>query len=251
MEKLSIVIITFNEEKNIQSCLESVVELSDDIIIIDSFSTDRTQQICESFPHVRFVKHEWQGYAKTKNYANSLTKYNYILSLDADEVVSPQLKGSISSIKKPIDGVFEFNRLTNYCGTWIHHCGWYPDKKTRIFPKEGSYWEGDFVHETLVIPEGLNTHFLKGDLFHYSYHSIEDHYNQIEKYSSLHAEKMKHQGKKASFLKLYISPIFKFIRTYFLELGFLDGSSGYRIARISAKAVRLKYQKLNMMNRES
>ena len=250
MEKLSIVIITFNEEKNIKACLDAVVDLSDDIIVVDSFSTDKTKEICEQYANVNFVSHKWEGYAKQKNFANSLVKYPYLLSLDADEVISKELMASIKALHS-FNGVYEFSRLTNYCGSWVHHCGWYPDAKIRVFPKEGSYWEGDFVHETLVIPTGLETIRLNGDLLHYSYHSIEDHYNQIEKYSSLHAEKMKHAGKKASFLKQYISPAFKFFRTYFLQLGFLDGKAGYDIARISAKAVRLKYHKLKQISNGS
>lgn len=247
MEKLSIVIITFNEEKNIKACLEAVVGLSDDIIVVDSFSTDETRTICESYSNVNFVLHKWEGYAKQKNFANSLVKNKFLLSLDADEVISPELRSSIENTES-FNAAYEFSRLTNYCGSWVHHSGWYPDAKIRIFPKEGSYWEGDFVHETLVIPDRLKVIRLIGDLHHYSYHRIEDHYNQIEKYSTLHAEKMMHAGKKADFLKQYISPSFKFFRTYFLQLGFLDGKAGYDIARISAKAVRLKYHKLKQLS---
>ncbi len=243
MEKLSVVIITFNEERNIEKCLKAVSSISDDIVIIDSFSTDNTETICKNFENTRFVKHKWEGYSKTKNYGNSLAKYNWILSLDADEVLSPELKDSISAISK-FSGVYEFNRLTNYCGHWIKHCGWYPDKKIRIFDKSIVSWTGDFVHETLVIPSNTRLTFLKGDLFHYSYYSVDDHYKQIENYSSLHAKKMQKDNKTASFTKLYFSPIFKFIRTYILQLGFLDGSAGYKIAIISAKAVKLKYLKL-------
>jgi len=249
MENFSVIIITFNEEKNIKSCLDAVVDLSDDIVVVDSYSTDKTKEICMQYKNVNFVSHKWEGYAKQKNFANTLAKHTYLLSLDADEVISKKLKSSILAISS-FDAVYEFSRLTNYCGSWVHHCGWYPDAKIRIFPKEGTYWEGDFVHETLIVPENLKTIRLEGDLLHYSYHSIEDHYRQIEKYSSLHAEKMKHAGKKASLLKLYLSPVFKFFRTYFLQLGFLDGKAGYDIARISAKAVRLKYLKLKQINNE-
>ncbi len=246
MEKLSVVIITFNEEKNIRKCLDAVCNLSDDIIIIDSFSTDATQEICESFDNLRFIKHKWEGYSKTKNFGNSLAKYDYILSLDADEVISEQLAASIGKIDK-LQDAYEFNRLTNYCGSWIKHCGWYPDKKVRIFNKKELYWEGDFVHETLVIPAATKINFIEGDLLHYSYHNVGEHYAQIENYSSLHAQKMKQSGKKSSVLKLYISPIFKFFRTYVLQGGFLDGKAGFLVSKISAKAVKLKYQKLKAL----
>lgn len=246
MEVLSVVIITFNEEKNIRKCLDSLVSVSNDIIIIDSYSTDNTELICNEFDNIRFIKHHWQGYSKTKNFGNSLANNDYILSIDADEVLSDELKKSIENIDK-LNGAYEFNRMTNYCGTWIKHCGWYPDKKLRIFNKKDIFWEGDFVHETLKVPANTKINFLFGDLFHYSYHTVDDHYNQIEKYSTLHAQKMLDANKRATFIKIYLSPIFKFIKTYFLQLGLLDGSAGFIIARISAKAVKLKYQKLKAL----
>jgi len=247
MQLLSIVIITFNEENNIKACLDAVQGLSDDIIIMDSFSTDATEQICHNYPHLRFVKRAWEGFSATKNHANALARYPYILSLDADEVLSPTLRQSIENIEN-FNALFGFNRLTNYCGSWVHHCGWYPDRKIRIFPKEGSLWEGAYVHETLKTPSNLKEVWLKGDLWHYSYHSLEDHFRQIEKYSDLHARKMKAEGKKPSRMKEWISPAFKFFRTYLLQQGFRDGSAGYHIARISARAVALKYAKLRKMD---
>ncbi len=242
MPQLSVVIIAFNEEKNIEGCLKSVQSISDDIIVVDSFSTDKTVEVSKKY-NAKVFQQEWLGYAKQKNYANSLAQNDYILSLDADEVLSEELKHSIEKITK-WDGVYEFNRLTNYCGSWIKHCGWYPDKKIRIFPKVPTKWEGDFVHETLVLPPNAKVHFLKGDLLHYSYHSISDHYNQIEKYSTLHAQAMRQRGKKARWFNLYVNPAFKFFKTYFLQLGFLDGVAGYQVSKISAKSVYLKYKKL-------
>jgi len=244
--QLSVVIITFNEENNIAKCLNSVVDLVDDIVVVDSFSTDKTKEICEQYSKVNFVQTKWIGYSQTKNFANTLAKHDYILSLDADEVVSEVLRISIENIDK-LDGVFEFNRLTNYCGKWIKHCGWYPDKKTRIFPKNEVYWEGEHVHETLYLPKALNNTFLEGDLLHYSYHEKAEHYKQIDNYSTLHAQKMKEAGKKASFIKIAIGPLFKFIKTYFLQLGFLDGAAGFTISIISAKAVKMKYKKLQKL----
>ena len=246
MLELSIVIITYNEEKNIAKCLEALHDISDDIIVLDSFSSDGTMEICKSYPNVNFIQRKWEGYSKTKNFANGLTKYDYILSVDADEVLSTELRQSIFQLKK-FSGAYEFSRLTNYCGKWIKHCGWYPDKKIRIFHKAEAHWEGDFVHEELVLNTQIPVQLLAGDLHHYSYHSLQDHYNQIEKYSSLHAQKMMQNNAKASLSKRYISPVFKFIKTYFLQLGLLDGKSGFTIARISAKAVKLKYRKLKML----
>lgn len=244
--QLSVVVITFNEEKNIAKCLDAVSNLTDDIVVVDSFSTDKTKEICSSYSNVNFIESKWEGYAKTKNYANQQAKYDYILSLDADEVISPTLKKSIQGISEQ-SGIFEFNRLTNYCGKWIKHCGWYPDKKIRIFPKKEVYWEGDYVHETLFIPKSMSVSFLKGDLLHYSFYSTEQHLSQIEKYTTLNAEKMLAKGKKVSFLKQYFSPLVKFLKSYIFQLGFLDGYYGYVVCKNSAYAKRLKYVKLKAL----
>ncbi len=249
--KLSAVIITFNEEKNIGKCIEATLPVADEIIIVDSFSTDKTVEIARRFPKVTLIQHQWQGYSKTKNFANSQTQNRYILSLDADEFLSEKLQQSILHEKeKGLSGTYSFNRLTNYCGTFVKHCGWYPDEKIRIFPKDKARWEGDFVHETLRITDpALTNKHLPGDLLHYSYYTIDEHRQRIEKYSSLHAEKLKVEGKKPSRLKEYGSPVAKFIKTYFLQAGFLDGTAGWNIARLSAKAVFLKYRKLRNLYR--
>lgn len=242
---LSIVIITFNEAKNIKRCLDAVKGISNDIVIVDGYSADETAHICQQYDHVNFIQRSWEGYAKTKNFANQQAKNNYILSLDADEVLTDVLKASIIGITS-FQGVYSFNRLTNYCGNWIKHSGWYPDRKVRIFPKDVVKWQGDYVHETLKIPEGMKETWLAGDLLHYSYHTKADHYRQIEKYSTLHAQKMLAEGKKYSSFKRYVSPAFKFFKTYVLQLGFLDGYAGFQIASISAKAVKMKYEKLRL-----
>jgi glycosyltransferase involved in cell wall biosynthesis len=247
---ISAVIITLNEEKNIRRCLESVARVADEIIVADSRSTDATEMICREFG-VNFISTDWLGYSATKNYGNSKAKFDYILSLDADEVLSEQLTNSILDVKKNLNGVYQFNRLTNYAGKWVRHCGWYPDTKVRLFPKAKTRWTGDFVHEVLEFDENLPVHHLKGDLLHYSYHTIQAHYDRIEKYSTLHAEKMYAEGKQPGEFKMFISPLFKFLRDYLLKLGFLDGRTGFTICRISAKAVFLKYKKLKAISKSS
>jgi len=208
------------------------------------------KEICSSYSNVNFIQKEWEGYTKTKNYANRQTKHDYILSLDADEVISEELKKSIKKISKQ-SGAFEFNRLTNYCGKWIKHCGWYPDKKVRIFPKKDVYWKGDYVHETLFIPKNIPVTFLKGDLHHYSFYTTEEHLKQIEKYTNLNAEKMFAQGKKSTFIKRSFSPLVKFLKSYIFQLGFLDGHYGYIVCRNSAYAKRLKYVKLKTLHQKN
>ena len=147
---LTAVIITKNEEFNISRCLQSLKDVADEIVVVDSFSTDSTEEICKSF-NVRFVQQEWLGYSEQKNFANSLASNDWIFSIDADEVLSDELKKSILELKnKNIsdDNVFSMNRLTNYCGHWIRHCGWYPDRKIRIWNRKVGKWQGE-IHETI------------------------------------------------------------------------------------------------------
>ncbi|MCK4772163.1 MAG: glycosyltransferase family 2 protein [Candidatus Latescibacteria bacterium] len=251
MIRISAVIITLNEERNIGRCIDSLRDVADEVIVVDSFSTDKTGEICKS-KGVHFIQKEWEGYSKTKNYANQQASFEYILSLDADEALSEELINSIKREKeKELDGIYCFNRLTNYCGKWIKHCGWYPDVKTRLFPKNIAAWEGDYVHEEIkFIGESISTH-LKGDLLHYPYYSIGEHYERVEKYSLLGARKLLDKNKGGFRFKGIFSAISRFVRMYFLKLGILDGRAGYRICRISAYAAYLKYVKLNEIKKET
>lgn len=247
MPQLSVVIITFNEEKNIERCLQSIQGIADDIVVVDSFSTDNTQEICKKHA-VNFIQREWEGYASTKNFANKQAQYNWILSLDADEALSDELKNSILKQKKQEQlTTCEFNRLTNYCGTWIKHGGWYPDKKIRLFDKTITQWAG-MIHEELNFSKPITLVHLDGDCFHYSYYTIDQHYKQTDHFTTIAAKNLYTQGKKSSFSKLYVSPIVKFIRDYIVKLGFMDGQAGFNVARISAYATYLKYKKLNHLH---
>ncbi len=242
MIKLSAIIITLNEEKNIERCLNSLRNIADEIIVLDSYSNDNTELICKKFD-VKFVKRKWEGYSKTKNCANALAKNNFILSLDADEEISDELKTNITSISEENStAVYSFNRLTNYCGKWIKHCGWYPDKKIRIFNKENTTWEGE-IHEELIFREPVTEIHLSGNCNHYSYYSIEEHYLQAEKYSTLLAKELSKKNKNIFVYQLITSPLLRFIRDYFFRLGFLDGYYGFIICKISAHATYLKYKK--------
>ncbi|MFY7991163.1 MAG: glycosyltransferase family 2 protein, partial [Fluviicola sp.] len=167
MQRLAVVIITLNEERNIERCIRSVRDLADEIIVLDAFSTDKTASICKDLG-VRFEQRAWEGYSATKNYLNSLVTAEFILSLDADEALSEDLYQEIKSAKTSgFQGTYSVNRMTNYMGKWIKHSGWFPDIKPRLFPKEGSYWDGAYVHETLVHPPS-EEHLFKGILEHYS-----------------------------------------------------------------------------------
>lgn len=242
MQALSTVIITFNEEKNIARCLESLKAVADEIIVLDSFSTDRTAQICEGFG-VKFVQRAWEGYSPSKNYANSLAANDWILSLDADEALSPALQEELLRIKRA-DALqsMSFNRLTNYCGTWIKHSGWYPDRKFRLFNRKRSAWAGE-LHEELSLPAGEKLKHLGLDILHYSYYTLDEHLAQIRKYTDIAAAELKQNGKKPAAYKMYLNAWAKFVSHYLIHAGFLDGTAGFRIAWYSAYATYLKYKK--------
>jgi glycosyltransferase involved in cell wall biosynthesis len=241
---ITAVIITKNEEKNIERCILSLAEVVDEVLVVDSGSTDKTLAISRELG-ASILESQWLGYAKTKNLGNTAAKNDFILSIDADEVISPALKKSILRQKKSgLEGIYSFNRLTNYCGKWIKHSGWYPDVKVRIFNKRDVHWTGDFVHEILLLPEELKIKHLPGDLLHYSYNSKADHIARTKKYADLSAEKMFHASQSFGSLKPFISGTAKFIKMYVLKRGFLDGSLGLQIAKISAQGVHSKYRTL-------
>ncbi|MBK6965159.1 MAG: glycosyltransferase family 2 protein [Bacteroidales bacterium] len=249
MALLSVVIITLNEERNIGRCLQSVGVIADEVVVVDSGSTDRTEAICLEHG-ARFISHTWLGFAETKNFANSQAKYPLILSLDADEALSEKLKASILAVKAmdSLKTAFSMNRLTNYCGKWVKHCGWYPDTKTRLFSREYARWTGKVIHEKLTTDPGVEIKHLEGDLLHYSYYSIAGHIAQANRFTDLTAEQAFREGKKSGILQILIKPPVKFIRDYFFKLGFLDGYYGFIICRISAQATFFKYIKLRQLN---
>jgi len=247
--KISAVIITFNEERNIERCIKSLENVADEIIVVDSFSTDNTQAFCQKY-NVKFVQQKWLGYAKQKNYANSLASYDLILSLDADEALSDELKNSILEIKKTsVPVAYSMNRCTNYCGKWIKHCGWYPDKKVRIFDKNFAFWKDLQIHEEIVFSVETPVIHLKGDILHYSYYTIQEHINQANKFTDLTAKVAFEKNKKSSLFNIFFNPKWKFFSSFIIKGGFLDGYYGYLVCKISANATFLKYAKLRELNK--
>jgi len=240
MDQITAVIITLNEERNIGRCLYSLKGVADEVIVIDSFSADGTQKICEE-RGARFVQQEWQGYSRTKNAGNELATHDFILSIDADEALSEELRTSILAVKaQGLQGAYSFNRLANYCGKWIKHCGWYPDKKVRIFPKGKAEWKGDHVHEELVISPDVHINWLSGDLHHYSYYTRIEHRERAMNYARLGAEKVRY--KRGLGVKILLSPPFRFFQMFVLQGGILDGKAGFDICRITAWEVMMKYK---------
>jgi glycosyltransferase involved in cell wall biosynthesis len=251
MVKLSVVIITYNEEKNIARCINSVKEIADEIVVLDSFSKDKTKEICLNLG-VQFFEHAFDGHIQQKNRAISYASNKHILSLDADEALDETLVKSILSVKNnfEFDGYY-MNRLTNYCGNWVKHCNWYPDKKLRLWDSSKGHWTGINPHDKYELFEGdKNASHLKGDILHYSINSIEDHYKQVEFFTTIASKAYFAKGKKAPFYKLIVNPIAKFIDHYLLHLGFLDGKTGYLVSRISAYATYLKYKKLRALYKQ-
>ena len=244
MIKLTVAIITYNEEKNIGRCISSVLPIADEVLVVDSFSTDKTENICNEFK-VRFIKNPFKGHIEQKNFALEKSTHDYVLSLDADEVLSPELLQEIKKVKENFtyDG-YCFNRLTNYAGHWVRHCGWYPDTKLRLIKKSQAKWTGTNPHDILKMNDNLPTGFLNGDLFHYSYESIAAHVTQTNKFTTIAAEAAYLSGVRSSIFKIVTRPIFKFLRDYFFKLGFLDGRYGFIICCINSLSALLKYSKL-------
>jgi glycosyltransferase involved in cell wall biosynthesis len=249
MPKLSVVIITFNEERNIGRCIESVREVADEIVVVDSFSTDKTRAICEKHG-VNFIEHAFDGHIQQKNFAITQAKFPHQLSLDADEALSEDLKTEILKIKNDwrYDS-YRMNRLTNYCGKWIHHCGWYPDTKLRLYDSTKGRWGGVNPHDKFELNPGSKIDFLKGDILHYSYYTVEEHIRQADKFSTIAAKELIGLGKSVSYFQIIINPVAKFIRNYILRLGFLDGFYGFLICRIAAHETFLKYTKARQIKR--
>ena len=249
--ELSVVIITFNEERNLARCLASVKELADDIVVVDSFSTDGTEKIAHE-NGVRFVQHAFEGHIEQKNWAITQAKYPWVLSLDADEALSGELLKAMQKVKRtqqPADG-YTMARLTNYCGTWVKHGGWYPDIKLRLWDSRKGHWGGTNPHDRYELNAGTRTEKLDGDLLHYSYDSLADHLRQVNYFTDISSRALHAKDKRASWTKLLLSPVAKFMGDYIFRGGFLDGYHGFVIARISAHASFLKYAKLKQLWRD-
>ncbi|MCS7063148.1 MAG: glycosyltransferase family 2 protein [Methylacidiphilales bacterium] len=247
--KITVCIITLNEEEALPRCLKSVQPFADEIVIVDSGSTDRTQKIAEEFG-ARFVYREWQGYCKQKNYAFELAQMGWIFSIDADEEVSEELCESILRLKRHgrrhPPSAFEVCRLPFYEGKWIRHGDWYPDWLPRLFQKYKAKVVGGRVHEKIRVfgrRERLNGH-----LYHYSYRDEADRRKRIEHYVSLWLESaVKRYRRKILPLEPELRALWRFIRGYIIRLGFLDGKLGWKIALGSAWETHLKYRQLRRL----
>ena len=248
--KLSVVIITFNEERNIERCLLSVQELADEILVVDSFSKDKTLAICEKY-QAKVIQNPFEGHIQQKNFAMEQASNDWILSLDADEALSEELAIAIKQVKsaeKSQVNLYEMNRLTNYCGSWVKHCGWYPDTKVRLVNRKFAKWGGVNPHDKLEGSKQEKVEFLKGDILHYSYYTKEDHLKQIEYFSKIAAGELVKQGKNVGQFTVYLKMAAQFFKSFVLKKGFLDGKTGWQISKLSAFATYRKYSLLRTIN---
>jgi glycosyltransferase involved in cell wall biosynthesis len=244
MKNISVIIITFNAAATLEKCLSSVADLSDDIVVVDSFSTDNTPAIAGRFTD-RFYQQKWLGYSRQKQVALEKTKNDWVLWIDSDEEVSEALKKEIAACDGSRDGYY-LNRKTRYLNRWINHCGWSPDYVLRLFRKDRGRFNDAVVHEGIELKGSTNR--LTGKLHHYTYRDIRHHIEKMNQFTSLAAEGMAARGKKSGWLKLSFHTVGHFIKTYFIKKGFLDGTAGLIVCILSSCYVFLKYAKLWEMN---
>ena len=248
MNRLSVIIITYNEEENIKRCLESV-KWSDEIVIVDSFSNDKTVEIAREYTSKVFQK-KWTNFSQQKNLALGKASSEWVLNIDADERVTPELKKEILAILnsqfQSFDGYY-IPRRNHYLGKWIRHCGWYPDYKLRLFRKGKGRFNERIVHESVVV-EGRKG-YLKSCLKHYSYKNLSDHLTRIDKFTSLAAQEMFTDGKRARVFDLLFRPLAKFVKMYLIKKGYLDGIYGLIVSIIGSFYVFMKYLKLWELSR--
>lgn len=240
---ISVAIIAQNEEDNISNCIKSV-NWAEEIVVIDGGSTDKTIEICKELG-ARVIEHSWPGHIQQKNYAIDRCSGDWILSLDADERASEEMAEFIKQLFKsgePEQDGYYFPRKVFYLGKWINHSGWYPDYKLRLFRKDRARWTGYNPHDRIEL-EGKSKK-AKVDILHYPYKSLTDHLDRINSYTTIMAGELRDKGKKSNLLKIIFNPYFRFLRAYFLKLGFLDGFHGIIISIISSYYVFLKYLKL-------
>lgn len=250
MQPLSVVIITFNEEKYIERCIDSVIEIADEVIILDSFSNDRTVEIARIKGAV-VHQQEFPGYGAQKNAALQLCSHDLVLSLDADEALDATLAREIQREKEKtgFDG-YTMNRCTSYCGKFIRHGSWYPDRKLRLFDKKVARWSDDMIHEKVEISPAAKMKHLKGDILHFSFNSIEDHVAQNNKFSTISADTLFSKGRRTNVFKVIINPLWAFILSYLIRLGFLDGLYGFVVAINISHLTFLKHTKLMTLQRQ-
>jgi glycosyltransferase involved in cell wall biosynthesis len=249
-KSLSVVIITRNEAGNLRDCLESVRPIADEVVIVDSQSTDQTQSIAREYGAVLEISHQWPGFGVQKNRALSLATCDWVLSVDADERVTPELAAEISRVLSDEDALeaYEISRTSWYCGKFIRHSGWHPDYVLRLFKRGAARFSDDLVHERVLCNGKLGR--LSQGLLHYSFRNFSQVLDKVDRYSTASAEQLYARGKTSSLGKAVRHGLWAFVRTYFLRAGFLDGAQGFALAVSNAEGTYYRYLKLWLMAQE-
>jgi glycosyltransferase involved in cell wall biosynthesis len=239
--KLSATIVTLNEERNIARAIESL-RFADEVVVVDSGSSDRTREIALRLG-ARVIEEPWRGYAAQKNFAASCAANDWILSIDADEAVNEELESEILVLKQgePSYKAYSMPRIAQYCGRWIRHGGWYPDRKIRLYHRGFGEWVGSHVHESVKTKETEGR--LSGHLLHFTCSSIGEHARTVDKYTTLAARELAERGASIPLRRLTLDPAWTIFRTYVLRAGFLDGAQGLSIAWMAGFYTFLKYAK--------
>jgi glycosyltransferase involved in cell wall biosynthesis len=249
LSSLTVTVITKNEEQNIEACLRSV-PFADQLVVLDSGSTDATTRIAAEAGAEVSVNTDWEGFGVQKNRALALARHEWVLSLDADERVSPMLRAEIEAVlASPQFDMYAFPRLSSYCGQNMLHSGWYPDRVTRLFRRGVAKFSSDLVHESIITSSPVGQ--LESPLLHESFRSLEDVLEKVNRYSSAGARSLQNKGKRSSVGKAVGHGLWAFIRTYVLRLGFLDGRMGLVLAISNAEGTYYRYLKLWLMSREA
>ena len=240
--ELSVTIITLNEAAHIAAAIDSV-SWADDVVVVDSGSTDGTADIARS-RHARVIVRDWPGYVEQKNYAASVAAHDWILSLDADERVPAALAAEIARVlaADPSERAFRIPRVTFHLGRWIRTTDFYPDYQTRLYDRRVSRWRGRYVHESVATDGRLGQ--LRSEIEHYSFADLADHVDRINHYTTLAARQMHESGRRSGFLRLLVHPPAAFLRNYILRRGFMDGTAGLLISIANSYSVFLKFAKL-------
>ena len=243
--KISAAIITHNEELKIARAIESL-RCCDEIVVIDSGSNDRTVELAQNHG-ARVIETHWRGYAAQKNFASECCANDWVLSIDADEALSEALEGEIWHLKKhgpQFDG-YTMPRLAQYLGRWIMHSGWYPDRKVRLFDRRKAKWEGEYVHESVVVHGSVG--HLDTNLLHYTCDSLSEHLRTMDRYTTLAAEQLIDDKRSITWRHMAIDPAWTFFKSYIIQRGFLDGPEGLAIAYMAGIYTFLKYAKARNM----
>ncbi len=247
MIQLTVIVITKNEAHNMDACLKSVA-FADQIVVLDAGSTDETIELARKGGAQVSVAPDWQGFGVQKNRALLLAEGDWVLSIDADERVTPELRAEILGVMHSAEfDVYSFPRLSSYCGQYIRYCGWYPDFTCRLFRRDNARFSNDLVHEKLVTSKPVGR--LKSHLLHESFTSFEAVLDKANRYSSAGALALYKAGKKASLRKALGHGLWAFLRTYIFRLGFLDGRMGLVLAISNAEGTYYRYLKLWLMSK--